>query len=88
MNDEIRAIIYDIETLSVTLDDMETLSVSMEIPESAGANPYEGEYEFTPSAETQVIEIEGKRATQDITINPIPSNYGLITYSGSGITVS
>ena len=50
--------------------------------------PYEGEYEFTPMQEQQVIQIAGKSASQDIIINPIPNNYGLITYNGSFITVS
>ena len=50
--------------------------------------PYEGDYEFTPTQQQQVIQIAGKAARQDIIINPIPSNYGLITYNGSFITVS
>lgn len=49
---------------------------------------YTGEYEFTPVATSQTIAIIGKRATQNITINPIPSNYGLITWDGIGIRVS
>lgn len=49
---------------------------------------YTGEYEFTPSSETQEIQIEGEIATQNIIINPIPSNYGLITWNGSVLTVS
>lgn len=36
------------------------------------SHKYTGDYEFTPSDETQTIYIEGKVATQDITINPIP----------------
>ena len=49
---------------------------------------YDGSYEFTPSADEQTAPTMGKRLTQDITINPIPSNYGLITWNGSIITVS
>ena len=49
---------------------------------------YEGPYEFTPSDETQVVAINLKTATQDITINPIPNNYGRITWDGSVLTVS
>ena len=51
-------------------------------------DPFEGSYEYTPSEQTQTIPIEDLRATQDIVINPIPSNYGLITYNGVSITVS
>lgn len=49
---------------------------------------YDGSYEFTPSADDQTVPTSGKRLAQDITINPIPSNYGLITWNGSIITVS
>lgn len=49
---------------------------------------YEGAYEFTPSAEAQIIPCNGTKMSDDITINPIPQNYGLITYNGSYITVS
>ena len=49
---------------------------------------YEGAYEITPSAEAQVIPTNGLRMTDDLTIAPIPSNYGLVTWNGSVITVS
>lgn len=49
---------------------------------------YDGPTEFTPSGSTQTIAIENKKALADITINPIPSNYGLITWNGSELTVS
>ena len=54
----------------------------------SSTDPFEGSYEYTPSEQTQTIPIEDLRATQDIVINPIPSNYGLITYNGVSITVS
>ena len=49
---------------------------------------YEGATEVTPSSETQVLATENFRMGDNITINPIPSNYGLITWNGSTITVS
>ena len=49
---------------------------------------YEGTYEWTPSSELQTIEIANKKALENITINPIPNNYGLITWNGSTLTVS
>lgn len=55
---------------------------------AVGANPFEGEYEYTPTEETQVIPMSGLRALEDVVINPIPNNYGLITYNGSTIRVS
>ena len=49
---------------------------------------YDGPTEFTPSGSTQTIEIANMKALENITINPIPSNYGLITWNGSELTVS
>ena len=51
-------------------------------------DPYEGEYVITPGRTEQVLNIDGKRATADIIVQAIPSNYGLITWNGSTITVS
>lgn len=49
---------------------------------------YEGATEVTPSAEEQVLLTGGLFVTDHITVKPIPSNYGLITWDGSTITVS
>ena len=49
---------------------------------------FDGPYEYTPADSSQTIAIGGKRAVGDITINPIPSNYGKITWNGSILTVS
>lgn len=51
-------------------------------------DPYEGEYTIDPTNEPQVLATAGKWARTDITINPIPSNYGKITWDGSVLTVS
>lgn len=58
------------------------------IPNAILPPSYSGEYEVTPSAETQVLETEYLYMMGDIIINPIPSNYGLITWNGSTLTVS
>ena len=52
------------------------------------ADNFEGAYEYTPTQDVQIIEIAQKKAVQNITINPIPSNYGKITWNGSALTVS
>ena len=74
--------------LSGTLSGNGTVSGGLSVPTVTPVEPYEGSYEFTPSGERQEIEIENKRATQNIIIDPIPSNYGLITWDGTTITVS
>lgn len=49
---------------------------------------YEGPYEVTPSGVAQTLATTGLRMASDVTINPIPSNYGLVTWDGSTLTVS
>ena len=49
---------------------------------------YHGSYMVTPSSETQILNTDTLILDGNITINPIPSNYGLITWDGSTITVS
>lgn len=49
---------------------------------------YEGATTFTPSDTVQVIPTRDLVLGDDITINPIPSNYGRITWNGSFLTVS
>lgn len=52
------------------------------------SNPYSGVYEVTPSTETQTLYTKDKSLAENVVVNPIPSNYGLITWDGSTITVS
>lgn len=49
---------------------------------------YEGITEITPSQDTQILQTSNKVLTRNIVVNPIPSNYGLITWNGSVLTVS
>ena len=49
---------------------------------------FAGPYEYTPTSDEQTVPIAYLMASQDITIKPIPNNYGLITWNGSTLTVS
>lgn len=49
---------------------------------------YPGPYVATPTTETQVFQTANQTLAQNFTVNPIPNNYGLITYNGINITVS
>lgn len=49
---------------------------------------YDGATEVTPTAAEQVLYTANRTTLSDIIINPIPSNYGSITWNGSYITVS
>lgn len=66
-------------------------AVAIDVKESivtVAGQAYEGEYTFTPTQEAQTIEIKNKVALDNITINPIPNNYGLIGWNGSVLTVT
>ena len=59
------------------------------IARDAGAiDPYTGEYTVVPSQETQVLHTNGLRMLNDVTIAPIPSNYGLVTWNGYSLRIS
>lgn len=51
-------------------------------------DPYTGPYVVTPSTTEQVLSTNGLRMTDNVTINAIPNNYGLITWDGNTLTVS
>ena len=57
---------------------------SVELP----AEEYGGAYTITPGDTAQTIHINGKIATQDITIEKIPSNYGKINWSSNILTIT
>lgn len=67
----------------------EALSMSLGVSVNTVAGEhYEGETDFTPTAERQIISTAGLIMDGDIYVEPIPSNYGLITWNGSFIRVS
>jgi hypothetical protein len=49
---------------------------------------YTGLQTITPSSTEQILETDRKVVLGNIIVNPIPQNYGLITWNGSTITVS
>ena len=49
---------------------------------------YDGETTVTPSGEVQVLPTAGLRLVGNVTVTPIPNNYGLITWDGSILTIS
>lgn len=60
----------------------------VEVVEERGRETYEGPYEVTPTRDTQTLSTEDKIMIADVTVNPIPSNYGLITHDGFAIRIS
>lgn len=76
------------DALSFELEDNGSIDFDLETPIAIGVNTYDGSYEVTPSTEMQTLNTDDLLMTQNVTINPIPSNYGLITWNGSTLTVS
>lgn len=50
--------------------------------------PYAGPYTVTPTRSQQVLSTSGYTMSGDVTVEPIPSNYGLIAWNGAVLTVS
>ena len=78
------------QSVSVSVDAV-SMGVSIGTPivkEYVDVETYTGAYDVTPSSETQTLNTEGFRLTRNIVVNPVPSNYGLITWNGAFLTVS
>ena len=70
-------------------DKVEEIQVGIDTAVVAGGGTYYGgPYEVTPNKETQILQTSGRVMSNNVRINPIPSNYGLITWNGSALTVS
>ena len=52
------------------------------------SKPYDGSYGAVPSVEAQVFGTAGRLMERDFVVAPIPSNYGLVEYDGTGLSVS
>ena len=52
-----------------------------------GHTKYDGGYEVTPSEEAQTLNTAGCVLSKDIVVDPIPLNYGRITWNGTVLTV-
>ena len=85
---EINGTLSAVGLIAGALSSEGTVSGSLSVPSIITPPAYEGEYTFTPSEEAQVAEVKEKWLTSNITIEPIPTNYGLITYNGTSIIVS
>ena len=75
-------------TLKVGEPTSATFAASQYVPYVPVLERWEGPYEVTPQATAQVLATSGLQMASDLTIGPIPSNYGLVTWDGSTLTVS
>lgn len=74
--------------ISGTLTPQQSIEGMLTVPRYILPPSFSGPYEVTPSDTEQVLETDSLYMTGNITINPIPSNYGLITWNGVTLTVS
>lgn len=51
-------------------------------------NRYEGEFAVTPTNKPVVLATSDKYLAQNVIVNPIPSDWGHISYDGAVLTVS
>ena len=86
--ENIVGVLKELGKISGSLSSADGIAGNIVIPEKISPESYIGDYVITPSNAVQEIDIAKKVATRNIVINPIPENYGLITWDGSTLTVS
>lgn len=75
-------------TLQGTLQSTADLSADLTVPPIRGGIPYGGNYEITPTEEIQVLETRGKILSRNITIQPIPTDYGKVTWTSGHLLIT
>lgn len=76
------------ESFTATFQSGQTFGTTFQTVVEVQGDVFTGSYEVTPSAETQILETAHLNMAENLVINPIPNNYGLIMWDGSTITVS
>lgn len=74
-------------TLRGTLQSTSDLSADLTVPPIRGGIPYGGRYEVTPTEETQILPTRGRILARDIIVNPIPTNYGRVTWTSGHLLI-
>ena len=74
----------DVEVIGNVETDAELVSLIR----TTNYEDYSGPLEITPSEEMQALQTAERVVHDVIVINPIPSNYGLITWNGSYLTIT
>lgn len=53
----------------------------------ADFNIYDGAYEITPTDDVQILETAEKLLKENVVVQPIPQNYGHISFNGYSLKV-
>lgn len=80
--------VQDTSAMRFTIGAVDGASLKTETGIPLYPSPYTRTYTVTPSEEEQTLETAGLMMTSNVKVEPIPSNYGLITWNGSTLTVS
>lgn len=75
------------QTVTGAISAPQSIEGALSIVGERGVSVYAGAYTVTPSTEAQTLETAGFKLTDDITITPIPSNYGRIVWNGATLMV-
>lgn len=79
------------KVVPMTMEQTKTVNMGLStkvVVNHISGDTYDGDYTITPTQNAQTLQTIYKTCTDNIKINPIPSNYGLITWNGSTLTVS
>ena len=86
---------FETRTFAVLFNEDSEFNCSMEESDDfevdfgdAVSKEYQGIVHVTPSDSEQILATANRVLSQNITIDPIPNNYGLIGWNGSVLTVS
>lgn len=76
------------DTLQGILSSESSLTAELTIPMIADPPPiYTGEYTVIPTEEEQILPTMGCLLLDNITINPIPTNYGKVTWTSGHLLI-
>lgn len=75
-------------SVSLTVTDENTVSLDIGAAFPVYPESYKGSYNIVPSLHQQIVKVKGLYATEDIIVEKIPDNYGLITWNGSFLRIS
>lgn len=89
------SVIFETRTFDVQFSESDAFICSMESDDAFNVDfgesvskEYQGPVHLVPSNQTQTLSTANRILTQNITIDPIPDNYGLIGWNGNELTVS
>lgn len=91
-NDNVSVEVAESNGSIVVVSEKESVDVELKDcvvqPVESEKEHYIGPYSVTPSARTQLLQTSGKVLTSNIVVEPIPQNYGLISWNGSTLSIS